>query len=476
MRKGVSIVLNRKVGAKVKAQSRRDTRFTKTLVVVMAIAVLAVTVLAVIGCGGTTPEVTTPEVTTPETSPETTAPGVGSSEGISDDEILLGSMGPRTGPITQFATGNATIEMIFKEINAQGGIKFKDGKTRQINFVWYDDAYNPQKAVEQGKRLVEKDHVFAVITSIGTPTNMALRPYLNANGVPHVLVGSGSTVWGSEMSEYPWTVGWQPNYAGEANILVRFLKRDHPEVKTVAMIYQNDDFGQDYAGSFMRAAEEAGLSVVGLEGFERTDTSIQAQIIKLAATKADVFMNAATPSFAAQAIKAIHGTDWQPVHLLASIAGSTSNMKAAGDDAAEGVYSPTYAGDPLTPSFRDSDTMKEFLAMYEKYKPEFLNPDDMLSIDAWSRAEIVAHVLSEMPELTRESFMDTLMHVTALETSGLLPGIKTTYNGLADPFGIESEWMQQYRDGSWHLIGDGPITDFEGSNPEPGIEYFKSHR
>lgn len=405
-----------------------------------------------------------------------TSTAANASEGVTDSEIVIGSTCPKTGPITQFATSCAVSEMVFDSINAQGGLKMKDGKTRKIRFIWYDDAYSPQKSVEQVRRLVERDGIFALKAPIGTPTNLAVRPYLNERGVPQVLVGSGSTLWGAELKKYPWTIGWQPNYAGEANIFVEFLKTEHPEVKTVAALYQNDDFGQDYLGAFMRAAAAAGISVTGIAGYETTDTSIQAQIIKLAATKADALFIAATPGFAAQAIKTVHTSGWRPLRLIPSISNSTANMLAAGREAAEGTYTAAFSLDPLNPAVKDSADMKRLEAMYQKFKPEFLNMKDALTMSGWASTEVFVKALAEMPEMTRESFMKTLLSLKQLEVPGLLPGIRTTYNGVEDPFGIESAWIQQFRSGEWHAVGKEPITKFEGSRPEPGIEYFKSHR
>src|SRR6476469_582028 len=132
--------------------------------------------------------------------------------GASDTEIKIGNIMPYSGPASAYGIISKTEEAYFKMINDKGGIN-----GRKINFVTYDDAYSPPKAVEQVRKLVESDEVLAVFNPLGTPSNIPIQKYLNSRKVPHLFVASGATRW-NDPGNFPWTMGGQPSYQSEAHI------------------------------------------------------------------------------------------------------------------------------------------------------------------------------------------------------------------------------------------------------------------
>src|ERR1700760_310542 len=108
--------------------------------------------------------------------------------GATDTEIKIGNIMPYSGPASAYGVIGKTEEAYFKKINAEGGIN-----GRKINFVSYDDAYSPPKAVEQTRKLVESDEVLVVFNPLGTPSNTAIQKYLNSRKVPQLFVASGAT-------------------------------------------------------------------------------------------------------------------------------------------------------------------------------------------------------------------------------------------------------------------------------------------
>ena len=166
--------------------------------------------------------------------------------GATDTEIKIGNIAPYSGPASSYATIAKTEAAYFKMINEAGGIN-----GRKINFISYDDGYSPPKTVEQVRKLVESDEVFAIFQVVGTPGNSAIAKYLNQKGVPHTFVGSGATKWADPKNQ-PWSMGWQPNYQSEARIYARYIQKNYPG-KTVGILYQNDDFGKDYLTGFNEA-------------------------------------------------------------------------------------------------------------------------------------------------------------------------------------------------------------------------------
>ena len=126
----------------------------------------------------------------------------------------------------------------FNKVNAEGGIN-----GRKINFVTYDDGYSPPKTVEQARKLVESDEVLLVFNPLGTPSNTAIQKYMNAKKVPQLFVATGATKW-NDPKNFPWTMGWQPNYQSEAD-LRQVHAEEKPDAK-IGVLYQNDDYGKDY--------------------------------------------------------------------------------------------------------------------------------------------------------------------------------------------------------------------------------------
>src|SRR5690348_11337823 len=159
--------------------------------------------------------------------------------GVTDTEIKIGNIMPYSGPASAYGVGGRTEAAYFRKINAEGGIN-----GRKINFISYDDAYSPPKAVEQARKLVESDEVLIIFGPLGTPSNSAIQKYMNAKQVPQLFVSTGATKW-NDPREYPWTMGWQPNYQSEARIYAKYILREKP-IARIGVLYQNDDYGKDY--------------------------------------------------------------------------------------------------------------------------------------------------------------------------------------------------------------------------------------
>jgi ABC-type branched-subunit amino acid transport system substrate-binding protein len=126
--------------------------------------------------------------------------------GASDSEIKIGNIMPYSGPASSYGVIGKTEAAYFDKVNAEGGIN-----GRKIKFISYDDAYSPPKAIEQARKLVESDEVLLIFQPLGTPSNSAIQKYMNAKKVQQLFVASGATKWG-DPKNFPWTMGWQPNY------------------------------------------------------------------------------------------------------------------------------------------------------------------------------------------------------------------------------------------------------------------------
>jgi branched-chain amino acid transport system substrate-binding protein len=186
--------------------------------------------------------------------------------GATDTEIKVGNIMPYSGPASAYGVIGKTEAAYFKKINDAGGIN-----GRKINFISYDDGYSPPKAVEQARKLVESDEVLFVFNSLGTPSNSAIHKYMNSKKVPQLFVATGATKW-NDPKDFPWTMGWQPNYQSESRIYAKYLLKEKPNAK-IAVLYQNDDYGKDYLKGLKDGlGAKAASMIIAEESFETTET------------------------------------------------------------------------------------------------------------------------------------------------------------------------------------------------------------
>ena len=260
--------------------------------------------------------------------------------GATDTEIKIGNVEAYSGPASAYGVIGKTQDAYFKMINDQGGVN-----GRKINFISYDDGYSPPKTVEQTRKLIESDEVLLVFNSLGTPTQTGVQKYQNAKKVPQLFVATGASKW-NDPKNFPWTMGFQPSYRVEARIFAKYILKNKPDAK-VAIFYANDDFGKDYVAGIKDVfGDKAKTLLVAEESYETSEPTIDSHILKVRETGANVFLNIATPKFAAQAIKKMNEIGWKPMHLMTDVSISIGAvMKPAGLDASEGVLSAGYLKD-----------------------------------------------------------------------------------------------------------------------------------
>src|ERR1700749_2033852 len=274
--------------------------------------------------------------------------------GATDTEIKVGNIMPYSGPASAYATIGKTEAAYFNKINSEGGIN-----GRKINFISYDDAYSPPKAVEQARKLVESDEVLLIFNPLGTPSNSAIQKYMNAKKVPQLFVSTGAAKW-NDPKNFPWTMGWQPNYQTEARIYAAYILKEYPG-KTIGILYQNDDFGKDYViGLRDGLGDQANKLILIESSYETTSPTVDSQVVQIKGANPDIFFNIATPKFAAQAIKKIAELNWHPVHFLTNVSGSIGSvMKPAGYENDQGILTTAYLKDPKDPDWKNDPVMKQ---------------------------------------------------------------------------------------------------------------------
>ncbi|TQF28357.1 ABC transporter substrate-binding protein [Bradyrhizobium sp. UNPA324] len=368
--------------------------------------------------------------------------------GATDTEIKIGNIMPYSGPASAYGIIGRTEAAYFKKINEEGGIN-----GRKINFISYDDAYSPPKTVEQARKLVESDEVLLIFNSLGTPPNSAIQKYMNSKKVPQLFVATGATKW-NDPKDFPWTMGWQPNYQSETQIYAKYILKEMPNAK-IAVLFQNDDYGKDYLKGLKDGlGSKAASMIVAEESYETSEPTIDNHIVKLKATGADIFVNITTPKFAAQAIKKNAEIGWKPTHFLNNVSASVGSViKPAGFENAQGIISAAYLKDTTDRQWANDAGMKGFLDFMAKYFPEGDKTDNG-TIVGYGVAQTLVQVLKNCgDDLTRANVMKQAASLKDFRTEVLLPGIKIN-TSPTDFAPISSLQLQRFKGERWELFGD----------------------
>src|SRR5271155_471740 len=367
--------------------------------------------------------------------------------GATDTEIKIGNIMPYSGPASSYGVIGKTEDAYFKKINAEGGIN-----GRKINFISYDDAYSPPRAVEQARKLVESDEVLLIFNSLGTPSNTAIQKYMNAKKVPQLFVQSGATKW-NDPKEFPWTMGWQPNYQNEARIYAKYILKERPNAR-IAVLYQNDDYGKDYLKGLKDGlGDKAASMIVAEESYEVSEPTIDSHIVKLKASGADVYFSMPTPKFSAQSIKKVAEIGWKPMYFQSNVGASVGSvLQPAGFENAQGILSAAYAKDGADAQWDNDEGMKKFYAFLAKYAPE-ANKADGSVVFGYGQAQTMVQVLKQAgDDLTRENIMKQAASLKDFAPDTLLPGV-TINTSATDFYPIEQLQMMRFKDEKWDLFG-----------------------
>jgi branched-chain amino acid transport system substrate-binding protein len=370
--------------------------------------------------------------------------------GVTDTSIKIGNVMPYSGPASAYAAIGKTEAAYFKMINDQGGIN-----GRKIEFISYDDGFSPPKTVEQVRKLVESDEVFALFNVVGTAGNSAIQKYVNLKKVPHLFISSGAAKF-DDPKDFPWSMAWWPGYKSEARIYAKYIQQNHPD-KTIGILYQNDDSGKDYLAGFHEAFGADYAKKVAIElSYEVTTPSVDSQVVQIKSANVDIFINLSTPKFAAQAIKKIFELGWKPVQFLGNAASSTSStMNAAGLEASKGIISAIYLKDPSDARWKDDDGVKEFRAFMTKYYPDG-DQENGTTVFGYGAAQAFIEVLKQCgDDLTRDNLMKKMTSLN-MEISVYLPGI-VIKTGATDYSPIDQ--LQPVKFNGQRFEAFGPVID-----------------
>src|ERR1700751_4117769 len=370
------------------------------------------------------------------------------TRGVTATEIRIGQTMPYSGPVSAFgALGKGEVGY-FKMLNERGGIN-----GRKVNLISLDDGYAPPKTVEQTRRLVESEEVALIFSSIGTAHNTAIAKYLQGKNIPQLFLASGASKF-SDIAQYPQaTMGVQAPFRYEARLYARYALAQNPDAK-FAVISQNDDFGRDYLLGLKDVLGDRYDTVVTAATYEFTDPTIDCQIVKLKASGADVFVIAATPKFAAQAIRKSYEICWRPMTFLSNVAVWISTvMIPAGVEAGTGIISTAYVKDPDDPSWANDAGVKGWRDFMTRYVPE-ADQHDTNYVNAYNSAMVLEAVLKACgDDLSTENILKQAYAIHDLELTMLLPGIKVN-TSPTDHVPVDQMQFMRFNGKTWERFGE----------------------
>ncbi|MEJ2458485.1 MAG: ABC transporter substrate-binding protein [Novosphingobium sp.] len=368
--------------------------------------------------------------------------------GITNTDVTIGMSAALSGPNASYGAIGRSMQACLSYLNEEaGGVTFGDGVKRKVQLELLDDAMEPARALQNARRFGSELKVFAVVGNAGTGANLATRAYYNSAKLPQMFIGSGGPMFGDkiDVAKYPWTMPAWLAYNTEAAIYAAFLKEKFPNAK-IALL--NDDSGGPFfAEAFLKSAKDLGLNIVAHEEHTYSEPTINARISRLAASGANVFVDATTPKYVVQSIK------------QSSIGGV---LEPAGIENSKGVYSGQWLKDTSNPAYANDDDVKLYIAKLKQYGSS-LNPADQSAAAGWFVCFATKNLFEQLQQPTREAFVDAARHMNNVKLPLLLDGITLNTNGTEDGYPIEAVQISQF-DGV-KFVPVGGVINYEHKTP-----------
>ncbi|WP_281039481.1 MULTISPECIES: ABC transporter substrate-binding protein [unclassified Rhizobium] len=372
--------------------------------------------------------------------------------------MKIGISGPLTGPVAALGAIADGVRTRVDPINAAGGIKMADGKTRKIELVVEDDGLDPQRTLTNVRKLAEREEVFAIVATAGTPNNQAIGRYITQRGIPNLFMYSGV----HELVGPEWEIGFVPSFTTEAATFAKYLLDNKPQAK-IALLYLNTETGQTFQAALERALSGSGAEIVAAQPVTSADPTVETQLSTLKASGADTLVVIAGPKQGAEAVRFATESGWKPTTLVSNIAASIASLKPAGLENAKGVITSQFLKQVNPSAPGDDAGVKRYLADHASAQSKF-SPEDALGQSGYAIGDALGKVLETMKAPTREAMMEVARNLDHVELDLLLPGISLTTKGGEDVYPIESLQLFQFDGAAYQPLGD--VISFEGKTPK----------
>src|ERR1700744_2671392 len=376
---------------------------------------------------------------------------------LTDTEIKLGPTSPYSGPASGFGVYGLAQSAYFAMVNDRGGIN-----GRKVNLLSLDNAYTPPKALEQTRKLVESDEVFAIAGMLGTSPNSETQKYLNGKKVPNLFLTSGAERF-NDPNEYPWIIPFYPIYVAQTAAFGKYILKEKPNAK-IAVQYLNDDLGKDFLRGLKKGLGDKGAAMIVKEiSHDLSEPSIDNQVADCMAAGADVFVQLTASKFAAQGIRKAAALNWHPLYIVNSNCSSIGGTLApAGLENAKGLVSAWWEIGPTDPAVANNPAVVAYKEFLKKYLPS-ISIDDNTAIPGYNNAYMIEQVLKRCgDDLTRETLLKNATTLKGEKPPLYLDGIKV-HNSSTDYRAVHNLQLSRFDGARWIAMGD--MTNLD----DPGI-------
>jgi branched-chain amino acid transport system substrate-binding protein len=377
--------------------------------------------------------------------------------GVTKSSITIGATFPLSGPASLYAPIPRGMEAYFNYVNNRKGADGKVGvRGRKVVWKYYDDGYNPAQTVQLTNKLVLEDKIFADLGALGTEHNQAIRPMLNQRKIPQILVSTGASYWGLQYKQFPWTIGWQPDYIVEGRAYGQWIARNAPTSK-IAIFYQNDDYGRDYLRGLNIGLGQKKNLIVAQQSYEPTDTSYASQLTRLKASGADTWVLVTIPTPTVRAIGTAKALNWKPNTIVINSVGAIDFVmqtiaRTVGADYVNGTISSGYLKNNANPRYANDPAVRQYERLFARYGPSGADPKNSFFYYGWAKAHDVVKLLYNAGKNpTRASLRAATLRMNWVNPY-LIKGIKVK-TSKTDHFPISQIKLTRFANGTFNEFG-----------------------
>ncbi len=369
----------------------------------------------------------------------------GVSEGVSDSEIIVGTHVDLTGPVSGWgiAVRNG-IEMAFAEANAAGGIN-----GRMLRLVVEDNGYDPRRAISAVQKLISRDHVFAVLAPLGTPTVEATIERVIESGTLHLFPLTAAP--SAYEPFHPLKFAALAPYGPMMRAGLRELLKER-SFNRICGIFQSDDFGTALREGTVEGLKAHGLEFLATESLARADADASAQVALLKESQCDLVILGTIAEAALTVLSAAQDLEWSPV-FLGSQAIYQPSLAAEPKGLTDGLYA---MGQVAMPYPDDPDgAIRSWIGRYEE---RFGTRAGVEALAGYDLANLfIAALQATGHDLTRERFAEALEGLP-LWTEGALGHAPLDYSAN-DHLGVRGGFLARVKDGRWVTIAPVVIAE-----------------
>ncbi len=362
------------------------------------------------------------------------------TQGVSKNEIVIGSMQDLSGPLVGFSKQLvAGMNMRVDEQNAQGGVN-----GRKLKLVIEDSGYDPKKAVLGAQKLVQKDKIFAMVGTIGTPVALPSMPILFEKNVPHLFPLTAAREMYEPLHRLKYS--FAATYYDQVRAGVKMLVKQKG-AKKVCTMYQDDDFGLEILRGAEAGLKEAGMALAEKTTYKRGATEFSSQIARMKDAGCDLVVLGTIIRETIGAIATARKLGWG-VDFMGSSASYTELIHKLGGPAMNGFYSTNTVNMPYL-----DDASKNVRDWANRYKEKYKDDPGVFSAYGYQVIDLFIQIAAKAgPNLTTDAFIATIENFTAprdMFGADAMSFTKTKH------LGSNRARLSQIVNGKWT-----PITDY----------------